>query len=107
MCGTLFGRSGAFTRTLKLNPANLRLNTSCLECMTNGTRDLMQMGVSRTDAKMLLREATKEEIIDTLKLYDSFGKRKEFLDVLRAETFAKLQEQRTLWGRELNLGKTN
>ncbi len=105
LCGTFLGKSRVLTNAGKLNPANLRLDTNCLECMSNGTYDLMQMGVSRSDARMLLRYGSKNEIIEGLKIYDQAGTRKQFLEALRAETSAELQAQRELWGRELNLGK--
>lgn len=61
------------------------------------------MGLNKTDAEMLLRKNSKNEIIDALKFYDKSGNRSTFLDYVRDTE----KEEFSLWGRVLNFGKRN
>ena len=101
-CSAL-SKSHVIQKGLKINSKTLKFNTVCTDCINSGKRDLLRMGLNKTDADMLLRHASKEEIMELIRMYDKGGDRALFLDFVRAEE----QERIALWGRPLDFRKKN
>lgn len=89
---------------LQINPKTLKLNTACADCISSGKRDLLQMGFTKSDAEILLRQPySKNELMETVQIYDRADARAYFLDCIRGEA----QEQIAVWGRPLDFSKKN
>ncbi len=103
LCSAL-SKARYIPKGVKLDPSTMRLNTTCMDCISSGKRDLFRLGFNKADAEMLLRtDIPKDELLDTVRTWDNWGVRADLLADLRQEE----QEFIDIFGCLVDSGKKN